>query len=72
MKSVAEFVGIGVVFAVVVHVVGVLIAIPVMLLWNALMPDIFGLPTIGFWQALGLSILSSLLFKSSSTSSSSK
>ena len=30
-------------------------------LWNALMPEIFGLPTIGFWQALGLFLLSRLL-----------
>jgi hypothetical protein len=31
-------------------------------LWNALMPAIFGLPTIGFWQALGMLVLSRLLF----------
>ncbi|MDR1938020.1 MAG: hypothetical protein LBQ73_05935 [Tannerellaceae bacterium] len=34
----------------------------VMLLWNALVPDIFGLATISFWQALGLFILARLLF----------
>ena len=32
-------------------------------LWNWLMPAIFRLPAIGFWQALGLLILSQLLFK---------
>ena len=31
-------------------------------LWNALMPSIFNLPAISFWQALGLLILSRLLF----------
>lgn len=31
-------------------------------LWNALMPAIFGLPVIGFWQALGLLVLSRILF----------
>jgi hypothetical protein len=31
-------------------------------LWNFLMPAIFGLPQIGFWQALGLLSLSWLLF----------
>ena len=31
-------------------------------LWNALMPEIFGLPLIGFWQAVGLLSLSWLLF----------
>jgi hypothetical protein len=35
----------------------------VMLLWNWLMPEIFGLKTLGYWQAWGLLILSSILFK---------
>ena len=51
---------------------GALFALPVMWLWNALLtgPDsIIGtsLPEIGFMSAWGLSILSSLLFKSSTT-----
>jgi len=33
-----------------------------MILWNWLMPSIFGWRTIGFWQALGLFLLFSLLF----------
>lgn len=36
----------------------------VMWLWNWLMPEIFGLPTITFWQAWGLVVLSHILFKS--------
>ena len=36
----------------------------VMLLWNAVMPDVFGLGTINFWQALGLLILGKILFSS--------
>lgn len=31
-------------------------------LWNALMPGIFSLPTITYWQAIGLLILSHILF----------
>ena len=31
-------------------------------LWNWLMPGIFGLPAITFWQAVGLLALSWLLF----------
>jgi Ca2+/H+ antiporter, TMEM165/GDT1 family len=31
-------------------------------LWNRLMPSIFGLPVISFWQALGLLVLSRVLF----------
>lgn len=34
----------------------------VMSLWNWLMPAIFGLKTIGYWQALGLFILCKILF----------
>jgi hypothetical protein len=34
----------------------------VMGLWNALMPPLFGLRAITFWQALGLLLLAKLLF----------
>jgi hypothetical protein len=34
----------------------------VQLLWNWLMPGIFGLGTIGYWQAFGLVILGKLIF----------
>ena len=43
----------------------VLCSLPLMLLWNWLMPIIFGLPTITFWQALGLNLLTGILFRSS-------
>ncbi|HKA37581.1 MAG TPA: hypothetical protein VKH43_12230 [Thermoanaerobaculia bacterium] len=32
-------------------------------LWNGLMPEIFGLRTITYWQALGLIVLSWILFR---------
>ena len=34
----------------------------VMLLWNALLPAVFGIGTITFWQALGILVLSKILF----------
>ena len=34
----------------------------VMLLWNNLLPALFGISTITFWQAIGLLILSKILF----------
>jgi hypothetical protein len=37
---------------------------PLMILWNILMPTIFGLPYITFWQACGLQLMAALLFKS--------
>jgi hypothetical protein len=36
----------------------------VMLLWNALVPSIFGITAIDFWQALGLLALCRILFGS--------
>jgi len=38
-----------------------LVGAAAMLLWNALLPALFGWPSIGFWQALGLLVLSRLL-----------
>ena len=35
----------------------------VMALWNWLMPAMFGLHAISYWQALGLLVLSKLLFR---------
>lgn len=40
-----------------------LVAFPVMWLWDWLMPGIFELTTITIWQALGLSALCRFLFK---------
>jgi hypothetical protein len=52
-------VGLGVlVFSVVV----VLFGFVAMALWNKLLPDIFGLPKISYWQAVGLLILARLFF----------
>jgi membrane protein implicated in regulation of membrane protease activity len=35
----------------------------VMLLWNALIPDLFGGPMLGYWQAVGLLFLSHILLR---------
>jgi len=43
-------------------VVAFLFGWPLMILWNWLVPAIFGLPTITFWQAIGLNLLSGILF----------
>ena len=52
--------------------IDLLLAWPFMLLWNWLMPMIFGLTTLTFWQAFGLMLLCSFLFKGSTSNSSSK
>jgi hypothetical protein len=68
LKTVGAFLvgvfGVFVAFAGIIVLMGVLWAIPTMLLWDWLMPELFGLSTITIWQALGLNILSGILFKS--------
>lgn len=48
--------------------VAAFMSLPVMLLWDWLMPMIFGLPQITWLQAWGLMVLCSLLFKSHAVS----
>jgi hypothetical protein len=44
----------------------VIMALPTKLLWNScLVPALDSINPIGFWQALGLNVLFSILFKSS-------
>ncbi len=62
-KSVLKIIGwiaVGLVAAVALSLA---VGLPVMWLWNWLMPTLFGLPLITFWQAVGLLILCHLLFK---------
>lgn len=50
-------------FVIIIFTILVLIAGYVfMRLWNWLMPDLFGLITINYWQALGLMLLAKFLF----------
>jgi hypothetical protein len=49
-------------FALMAIVFVIAIGFVIMLLWNWLMPELFGLSTITYWQAVGLLILSKILF----------
>jgi protein-S-isoprenylcysteine O-methyltransferase Ste14 len=69
LENIVKIVGLVVVGVVVIIIGAVLTAFPVMLMWNYLMPVVFGLKTISFGQALILSLLCSTLFKSSPSSS---
>ena len=53
----------GIVFvsAIMFFIVGMILSIPLCLLWNWLMPFIFGLPKLSLLQTFGLSVLISLL-----------
>ena len=57
-EAIAAFLGL-------IAIVIVLLGYPLMLLWNWLMPEIFGLPEITFWQAIGLNILCTIMFRPS-------
>jgi hypothetical protein len=39
-----------------------LFGLAAMFLWNALLPDIFGLPEINYWQAAGMLLLARIVF----------
>ena len=54
---------------VIVVAFSLLMAVPVMLLWDWLMPTIFGLKEITLFQAWGLSFLCGLLFKNNTNKS---
>ena len=41
---------------------GLLFGLIIQALWNWLMPAVFGLPTINYWQAFGLVLLTRILF----------
>jgi hypothetical protein len=63
METIANILGVILIAA----ILAILFAFPTMWLWNWLMPAIFGLTKITFWQALGINILSEILFKSTSS-----
>lgn len=64
MKTGVKIFGICVVIACCVVLFALGMTFIVMQLWNWLMPDLFSLTTITFWQALGLLVLSRILFGS--------
>lgn len=47
---------------IIAFVIAIIMGFPMMWLWNTLMPSIFGLTKITFWQGVGLNLLSGLLF----------
>lgn len=65
MKALEFVVGIIMVIAgtaAVLGIVSLFTALPIWLLWNWLVPGIFGLPEIGYFQAFGLYVLCHMLF----------
>jgi len=50
------------VFLLLILALVLIVSAVVMLLWNAILPDVLGVKFINYWQALGIFILSKILF----------
>lgn len=50
-----------------IAILAIIFSFPTMWLWNWLMPVLFGLTKITWVQALGINVLSGILFRSSSS-----
>ena len=64
MKTIGDILGGVIILAGTLVLIAIILGLPLMLLWNWLMPVIFGLKFITFWQAVGLNVLSGIIFKS--------
>ncbi len=63
MKSLINLLGIILFATVFIIIFALIMSVPVLLLWNWLVPTIFGLTVINIFQAWGIAVLSALLFK---------
>jgi len=66
MEKLFSIVGAAIGSVAVIIALGIILAIPVWLLWNWLMPTLFGLTELTLFQAWGVNVLCGCLFKSSS------
>jgi hypothetical protein len=73
MNNTAQFLGLFFGSIALVALAAIILAWPTQLLWNGcLVPAVNGLHEIGFWQALGINFLFSMLFKTTAKSSTKK
>ncbi|EZH73511.1 hypothetical protein ATO12_16370 [Aquimarina atlantica] len=71
-KSPVEIVGIIIFGAIAITGLAILFGFVIMWLWNWLMPEIFGLTTLTYWQAVGIFILSKIFLGGCGSGSSKK
>lgn len=69
METFIKIIGVALLALLFIVVLALVLSIPVWLLWNWVAVTVLGLKEITLLQALGLTLLSSILFKSSSVSS---
>jgi hypothetical protein len=73
MNNTTQFLGLFFGGIALIALAAILMAWPTQLLWNGcLVPAVNGVHEIGFWQALGLNFLFSILFKATAKSNSKK
>jgi len=61
-RSPLHWIGMGILFAIFAAGAAFLFGYVAMSLWNWLMPELFGLKAISYWQAIGLLVLSWIFF----------
>jgi hypothetical protein len=67
MNKIYKSIGMGMVGLMLIALFALLGGVFVMLLWNWLMPMLFNLQTINFWEGWGISCLCGLLFRGTTT-----
>ena len=73
MNNTTQFLGLFFGSIALVALAAIILAWPTQLLWNGcLVPAVNGVHEIGFWQALGINFLFSMLFKTTAKSSTKK
>ena len=68
MKEITNAIGLILGFIGLIIIIGMILALPTMWLWDWIMPKYFGLREITWLDAWGVNILSGILFKSTNSS----
>lgn len=71
-ETIAEAVAMFITGLCILFLLSLLLALPLLWLWNATMPELFGMKEITWWMAWKIMMLSAVIFKSFSISSSKK
>lgn len=65
LEKIVTGIGVGVLGILIIAILGLVLALPLYFLWNWLMPEIFGIKVITYWQAWGIYFFSGMLFRNS-------
>ena len=65
-RNLVSSIGIGILVIFIIAINSLVAAIPTYFVWNWIMPTIFGIKVVTFWQMWGINFLAGTLFKSRS------